>query len=213
MILRLVIFDCDGVLVDTEPMVNALIAESLTAHGLPTTTDAAVRMFDGGTIHGLADRARHRGAKLPPDWVDAIYVQMFARLDQGVKVIAGVVELIDRIEAAGCAIAVASNGPTEKMRRSLGPSGLWDRFQGRIYSRQDHAPKPAPDMVLCAMAVAGVRADQTVMIDDSATGCRAARAARVRCLGYATEGQGAALAHEGAEVIGSMAQAAGNLGL
>ena len=68
-------------------------------------------------------------------------------------------------------------------------------------------------MVLCAMAVAGMRADQTVMIDDSATGCRAARAARVRCLGYATEGQGAALAHEGAEVIGSMAQAAGNLGL
>ena len=67
----------------------------------------------------------------------------------------GINALLDRLEAAGIAVAVASNGPTQKICISLGPSGLWDRLTGRIYSREDHEPKPGPGMLLHAMKVAG----------------------------------------------------------
>ena len=82
--------------------------------------------------------------------------------------------------------------------------GLWDRFDGTIHSREDHAPKPAPDMLLYAMQMVGAERHETVMIDDSTSGCRAARNAGVRCLGFATMGQGSLLAAEGAEVATSM---------
>jgi len=201
MLPKLVIFDCDGVLVDTEGPVNEVIAASLTRYGLPISPHECQSLFVGGTIFGVQDEARKRGADLPENWVDETLMQIFARIEAGVEVIDGIPALLDQLEALGIATAIASNGPMGKMERSLGPSGMWQRFEGRIYSREGFTPKPAPDMVLQAMKDAGVSAAQSVMIDDSPNGCMAAVRAGVRAIGYAAEGQDNQLRAVGAEVV------------
>ncbi|MDX8346622.1 HAD family phosphatase [Cognatiyoonia sp. IB215446] len=172
---RLVIFDCDGVLVDTEMATNTIIAENLQSHGLSITPDQAHTLFAGGTMESAGHEARRRGATLPDDWLSEIYDQVFNRLRQGVDVIDGVWDLLNLLKDRQ--IAVASNGPMEKMAITLKPSGLWAHFAGRIYSGHDHGPKPAPDMLLRIMRDAGVTAAETVMIDDMRSGCLAAQAA------------------------------------
>ncbi len=212
MIPELVIFDCDGVLVDTEPVTDIVLAENLTAHGLPIAPHDVHSLFAGGTMQGVLETARQKGANLPDNWLDQIYAQVFDALAKGVPVVPGVITLLDRLEKAGIAIAVASNGPMQKMRISLGPSGLWDRLEGRIYSREDHEPKPRPGMLLHAMAVAGTCPDRTVMIDDMPAGWGAAHAAKVRALAYVADG---GLDRAEGDVTGftDMAQVPGLIGL
>lgn len=209
----LIIFDCDGVLVDTEGPVHELISMDLRTRGLDLDVEGSRNLFVGGTMQTARDRALQLGADLSDTWVDDMYSKIFARLEIGVPVIPGVLDLIDRIEYAGMHIAVASNGPMQKMRHSLMPSGLWERLEGRIYSREYFAPKPAPDMLLHAIDVTGVDKSRAIMIDDSPIGCRAARNAGIRCFGFAVEGQDASLAAEGAEVVNRMEAIADRLGL
>ncbi|MEM9785457.1 MAG: HAD-IA family hydrolase [Pseudomonadota bacterium] len=183
---ELVIFDCDGVLVDTELATNTVIAENLQNYGLQITPDETISLFAGGTMKSAGQEAQRRGAILPANWLNEIYDQVFARLREGVDVIDGVWPLLDRL--GDTRIAIASNGPMEKMEVTLKPSGLWDHFAGRIYSGHDHGPKPAPDMLLTIMEDAGVSVAETVMIDDMPSGCRAAQAAAIRCFGYVAQG-------------------------
>ncbi len=185
---ELVIFDCDGVLVDTEPVTDIVLADNLTSHGLAIAPHEVHALFAGGTMQGVMETARAKGADLPENWLDQVYAQVFAALAKGVPVVPGINALLDRLETAGIAVAVASNGPMQKMRISLGPSGLWDRLAGRIYSREDHEPKPGPGMLLHAMRVAGTTPDRTVMIDDMPAGWNAAHAANVRALAYVADG-------------------------
>lgn len=203
---ELVIFDCDGVLVDTEGPTSAIIAESFTRYGLAISPHDVEALFTGGTMEGVEAEGRKRGAVLPPDWLDEIYASIFARFDQGIDVFEGVFTLLDALDAAGVPQFIASNGPMQKMRHSLMPSGLWDRFEGRILSREHHAPKPDPAMVLHALVQTGADPARSVMIDDSTAGCSAAIAGGVRCVGFATEGQDAELAALGAEVANTMAE-------
>ena len=144
---KLVIFDCDGVLVDTEAVTNQIIADFLGQHGLIVPPGEIITLFSGGTMASVGVEAAKRGAQLPDGWLDAIYGVVFDALRQGVAVIDGVENLIDRLTAQGVAIAIASNGPMQKMEITLRPSGLWDRFEGRIYSGHQHGPKPKPDML------------------------------------------------------------------
>lgn len=213
MTIKLVIFDCDGVLVNTEPTTNRIIASSLTEHGLPMRDQEIEEMFVGGTMAGVERTARRMGARLPDDWLDDIYQQMFAALGQGVDVFDGVESLLDLIDAAGIAKAIASNGPMRKMEMSLTPSGLRDRFAGAIYSGHDFTPKPDPHMIHHAMTIAGVAAAETVFIDDSANGCQAGINAGVRTIGYAPRGNAGKLRDLGAEVQTSMHDIATTLGL
>lgn len=212
--LRLLIFDCDGVLVDSEGPTLSLMAAFFTRNGLPMTSGEADTLFVGGTLRSAGEEAIRRGASLPEGWFADLNGSVIARMAEGVPLIPGVTDLIDQAEAAGITIAVASNGPMEKMRASLGPSGLYQRLESRIYSGHVHGtPKPAPDLVLHAMAQAGVTPSETAMIDDSPSGCRAAVAAGVRCFGFADRGQAAALAAVGAEPVPDMATIAARLGL
>lgn len=213
MTVKLVIFDCDGVLVDTEPTTNIVIAENLTRYGLPMTPTEVHALFTGGTIRGAGEEATRRGAALPANWEADLYAEMFAALAKGVAVIPGVVSLIDALDAAGVARAIASNGPVAKMKVSLTPSGLFARFAGRIYSGHDHGPKPAPDMLKQIMGDAGVSPNETVMIDDMPAGFLAAKAAGVRCFGYVADGDPSRVKSTGAEPVKEMAQIAKALGL
>lgn len=211
---KAVLFDCDGVLVDSEPMTNILLAEDLTARGLPVTPEDCLVLFVGGTIRGVADKARGLGADLPDDWVDLFYARMFERLAQGCPAVPGIEAAVARLEAAGMGLAVGSNGPPRKMEITLGQHpALRAAFGAHVHS----APvlgraKPDPMVWLHAAAKLGVAPGDCVVVEDSATGARAARAAGMRCLGYAAHGGADRLAAEGAEVFRDMAALPGLVG-
>jgi len=211
--MKLVIFDCDGVIVDSEGPVNELLMADLNGRGLALTMEDMEAMFIGGTMDGVAEKARELGAEMPDDWVPRLYEKMFARLAQGVPLIPGFVDVLEALEARGVPVWVASNGPYQKMQHTLRPHGIWDRLEGRILSREDHAPKPAPDMLIHAMQAEAVTPKDTVFVDDSPTGCRAGIAAGVRTIGFAAETDAARLAAVGAEPVDSMAALARALGL
>ena len=211
--LKLVIFDCDGVLVDTEPVTDKIIAASLTQHGFPFAPEDTAALFIGGTIQGIYDHVTAQGATLPRDWVDQIYTEVFAALAKGVPVFDGVMDLLDRLDAAGVQMAIASNGPPRKMEISLSPSGLHDRFADRIYSGHDHKPKPDPLMLHLAMQAAGVSSAQTVFIDDSITGARAGLQAGITTLGYVPEGDDGSRATLGIRPVRTMGEIADYLGV
>jgi len=215
MTLRAVIFDCDGVLVDSEPAAFDLLAEELRFYGLRLTLPEMERLFLGGTIAGVHSRARALGAALPDDWVDGFYERLYARLAEGTPLVPGVLDLLDTLDAAGIRYAVGSNGSDRKMQVTLGqhPS-LLDRLEGRLFSGQTlGAPKPAPDLYLHAARALGHPPAACVVIEDSPTGARAAAAAGIVCYGYAPHGDGAALAAEGAVVFHAMAEVPRLLGL
>lgn len=211
--IKLVIFDCDGVLVDSEPVTDRLISDNLTGCGLAVTPAKVHSLFVGGTMKSVGELATKMGAVLPENWLEDIYETLFVALGNGVPVFDGVFDLLDKIDAKGLHKAIASNGPMQKMATTLTPSGLLQRFDGVTYSGHDYPPKPKPDMLIHAMNVAGVSREETVFIDDSAAGCSAARNAGVRCFGFAPEGDTSRLESVGAEPVRSMAEIAKRIGL
>lgn len=210
-----VLFDCDGVLVDSETIGFDLLDDDFRRHGHPMPRDEMERRFIGGTIRGLWTRAREAGIPLPDDWVDDFYARLYARLAEGTPLIPGVEAVLDRLDAAGIPYAVGSNGTTRKMQITLGqhPS-VFRRLEGRLFSGQElGCPKPDPGLYLHAASAIGADPARCVVIEDSPTGARAARAAGMRCLGFAAHGDGASLAAEGAEVFRDMADLPARLGL
>ena len=202
----LVIFDCDGVLVDTEVITNRIIADNLTGYGLPIAPDECHTLFSGGTMQGAMADAKQRGARLPDNWLDEIYAAVFAGLSQGLRVMEDLFPLLEALDRAGIQTCIASNGPPAKMDVSLKPSGLLQYFEGRIYSGHTHgAPKPAPDMLLIACEELGVTPDMAMMIDDSPAGLISANRAGIRAIGFDETGNPARLKAHTTEVVPDMA--------
>jgi beta-phosphoglucomutase-like phosphatase (HAD superfamily) len=100
---KLVIFDCDGVLVDSEPLTIKLLRDDLAHRGLDMPLDALMQMFVGGTMKSAGQKAATMGADIPADWTDQIYAKMYARLAEGVDLIDGVAELFELLDANGIA--------------------------------------------------------------------------------------------------------------
>ena len=205
-----VIFDCDGVVMDSEGLSFDLLAAELAQYGHPMGHDQMRTLFLGGTMRSFWTEARALGVPLPDDWVDAQYARMYAALAQHTPLIPGILAVLDALDAAGVPYAMGSNGPPRKMEITMGQyPGLRERFQG-IYSAQTlGAPKPAPDVYLHAAAVLGVAAGECVVVEDSVSGARAARAAGMRCMGFAEHGPGDDLAAVGAVVFHKMADLPG----
>lgn len=210
-----VIFDCDGVLVDSEGIAFDLLGGELARHGLPLERGEMERLFIGGTIAGLWQRARAMGADLPDDWVAAFYERLYAALAQGTPLIAGIEAVLDMLDRAGVPYGVGSNGSQAKMAVTLGQHpAVLARLEGRLFSGQAlEMPKPAPGLYLHVAQVLGVAPAACVVVEDSPAGCIAARAAGMVCYGYAAHGDGAALAAEGAIVFHRMADLPGFWGI
>jgi HAD superfamily hydrolase (TIGR01509 family) len=212
-----VLFDCDGVIVDSERPSFLLFVEELAAHGLPLTLEEFETRFVGGTVEMVADRARAAGAQLPVDWVARFYDRMYAMLAAGVPLVEGVAGMLDRLDAAGMPFAVGSNGSLEKMQITLGQHGLTGRFKVVLSGQAIGAPKPAPDVYLQAAAACGVAPEACVVIEDSANGARAGLAAGMRVLGYAEHGpytpSARALTALGVPLFHRMADLPGLLGI
>lgn len=185
----LVIFDCDGVLVDSEPITTRVLRDDLSRHGLDLQESQIEALFVGGTMPGVMRTARDMGAVLPNDWLDLVYRSIFAALEAECLAVPGIVEVLDALDAAGIPYAIGSNGPSAKMDITLRRTNLWERFEGRIYSAHDCiASKPAPDVYLKAAALAGIDPAQCVVVEDSATGARAGQAAGMTVYGFARGG-------------------------
>ena len=185
---KLVIFDCDGVLVDSERMTNEVIQRSLASHGFDLPVDQIMALFVGGTMASVREEVGRRGVQLPHDWVTTINASVAQVLGASVELIPSILGVLDALDAAGIPYAVGSNGPMDKMQATLGRTGLWDRMQGRIYTAHDcDHPKPAPDVYLKAATKAGCDPADCVVIEDSASGAKAAVAAKMPCYGYCAD--------------------------
>ena len=205
-----VIFDCDGVLVDTELISNTVLAGLLTHAGLPTTLEHCLREYRGRSMQSvMALAAQRHGAPLPQDLPARYYAELEAAFARDGQPIPGVVDALDRISLPSC---VASSGPHHKMEVTLRRTGLWERFAGRIFSATEvRHGKPAPDLFLHAAHAMGFDPASTAVVEDSVPGVQAARAAGMRALAFAGDTDAAELAAAGGEPFGDMAELPGLL--
>lgn len=211
---RAVIFDCDGVVVDSEHPTLLMVQADLERYGLPVTLEELNAKYIGGTVETVAVKARANGAQLPEDWVADFYERMYDMLRRDTPLIEGIVDVLDALDAARVPFAMGSNGTIEKMHITLGQHGLIERFRGHLYSGQAIGrPKPAPDLYLMAAERLGVAAGDCVVVEDSVAGATAARAAGMACFGYAPHGDVTGLAGVGARVFSSMLELPALLGL
>lgn len=202
----LVIFDCDGVLVDSEIISVEVDKKVLADLGWAISGEEIIDRFLGRShAHFLEVIEEHIGRKLPDTWEDT-YQHLFREaLAEDLRPIDGIIEALDVIAHPTC---VASNGSHSKMGFTLGITGLWGRFEGRIFSASDVAHgKPAPDLFLHAASVLGYEPSECVVVEDSGTGVQAAIAAKMKVIAYAggitPRGQ---LEREGVTIIDHMSQ-------
>ncbi len=204
------IFDCDGVLVDTELISNTVLAGLLTGAGLPTTLELCLRDYRGRSLASVMELAGERhGAPLPGDIPERYYAEAGAVFAREVQAIPGVIDALDQIALPTC---VASSGPHHKMEVTLRRTGLWERFAGRIFSATEvRNGKPAPDLFLHAARAMGFAPATTAVVEDSVPGVVAARAAGMRALAFARDTDPERLADAGGEVFFDMAELPGLL--
>lgn len=190
MALDLVIFDCDGVLVDSEIITSRTIAECVGALGLPWETEDVAMRFRGGKMKDVMAAAEAElGKPLGDDFVPRFRARLYERLASEVEAIPGIEAALDGVEALGLPYCVASNGPREKMHATLGATGLLPRFDGRIYTAYDLGVfKPNPDLFLHAAAAFGAPPERTVVVEDTENGLEAVYAARMHAVAYTGHG-------------------------
>jgi HAD superfamily hydrolase (TIGR01509 family) len=195
----LAIFDCDGVLVDSEPLANRIFAEALEELGLKLDLEEMYELFVGRTMSACMLKVEELlGRPAPPDFLERLQVRTFAEFEAApLQAIPGVAEALDAIIAMGLRVCVASSGEVEKMRLTLRLTGLLPRFNGHLYSAtQVPRSKPAPDIYLHAAKQMGVAPRECVVIEDSPAGATAGVAAGMTVLGFA--------AHTSAEKLRSV---------
>lgn len=212
--LKLVIFDCDGVLVDTEIIAKQVISESLKTFGLDMSVAECLEAFIGFTTENVKREVKGMGIYLPDDWAAIIDAEDEARAIQGVDLISGVNETLAAFEDAGLPYCVASNGKILKMNITLGQHGLLDKFEGAMFSAVElGTAKPEPKLFLHAAETLGVLPENCVVIEDSPAGALAAKRANMKCYGFAPRGGREKLAANNAIVFDAMAKLPALLGL
>jgi HAD superfamily hydrolase (TIGR01509 family) len=204
--LRLVIFDCDGVLVDSEPIANRVVAAELTQLGWPMTAEACCERFLGLNLASMVPLIEAELRRpLPPQWERGLAEQLVTVLGEEVELIQGAAAALAETTQLGLPWRIASNSSHAELRAKFGRNGLGDLVADRLHSHHDvPRGKPAPDLFLAAAAAEGVTPDACLVIEDSVPGVRAAMAAGMTCLGFCPHGDGAHLLAEGAAPFHSL---------
>ncbi|MFB7248738.1 hydrolase [Streptomyces populi] len=183
----LIIFDNDGVLVDSEPISNTLLAAYLTELGHPTSYEDSLRDYMGSAMHRIHDLVLERtGRRLPDDFDDVFHARVFAAFERELKPVPGAGQVLEKLAADGVPYCVASSGSHERIRVGHRTTGL-DRWfdEGRVFSSQDVGRgKPAPDLFLHAAERMGVRPERCAVVEDSPLGVQAANAAGMDVYGF-----------------------------
>jgi len=204
----LAIFDCDGVLVDTEALTHRVLIDALAGLGIDLGLDRAFDLFMGNTLNQNVEIIEALlGGPLPEGFFEAWREQLYARFrTEPVRAVAGVEAVLDALTMPVC---VVSNGPFRKMQTSLGVTGLLDRFSERLYSSESGLPgKPAPDLFLAAARDLGAAPARTFVVEDSPKVVAGAVAAGMKVFGYAGAEyiDAAELEAAGATVFSSMSE-------
>jgi len=203
----LIIFDCDGVLIDSEGVASRVVAADLTEHGWPMAEADAMKIFLGMSISDMQPMIEsHLGRALPPGWRDNLAAKLLTALAAHAQPIPGAQTMLERVNALGIPWRVASNSSDEEMAVKFARSGLTHLTAGRTHAAasviaQGGRPKPAPDLFLAAAAAAGAKPAACLVLEDSAVGVTGAVAAGMTCYGFAPHGNGAALRAAGATAI------------
>ena len=180
---KLIIFDCDGVLVDSERITNQVFVDMLNELGLPLTLEDMFEQFVGHSMSQCLDKITSMlGGPPPAEFLPAYRARTKNALESDLLPVPGIEDALDKIALPIC---VASSGDHEKMRTTLGITGLWQRFEGRIFSVTEVAnPKPAPDIFLHAAKKLNASPADCVVVEDTPTGVASAVAAGMTVLGY-----------------------------
>ncbi|WP_431510553.1 HAD family hydrolase [Variovorax sp. DAIF25] len=198
-----VLFDCDGVLVDSEPITNRVLAEMLGELGWPLTTDESMRIFTGKAVKDEADLIESKtGFRLTPEWLHGFRERRNEALERDLTAIpnapAAVRALFEQLDGR---IACASGADRFKVELQLEKVGILDCFAGRIFSGHEMPrSKPAPDVYLAAAAALGVDPKRCAVVEDTVTGAMAGVAAGATVFGYSTGESG----HSGPEALRSV---------
>jgi HAD superfamily hydrolase (TIGR01509 family) len=180
----LVIFDNDGVLVDSEWHANGILADLLCAAGLSCTREDCIRDYMGSSLPRVREIAEARlGRLLPRDLEDRYHARLFEAFRTELTAVPGVADVLAQLTTPTC---VASSGTHERIRLALTSTGLLTRFDGRIFSAQDVARgKPAPDLFLHAAKTLGCAPERCAVIEDSPLGVEGANRAGMTAFGFA----------------------------
>jgi HAD superfamily hydrolase (TIGR01509 family) len=180
----LVIFDCDGVLVDSEPIAIRIDVEMLDEVGVSMSEAEVIERYVGRSPEViLAETEARLGRRLPDDWFDRAETRVREAYLAELAPVDGIVEALEAIDLPVC---VASSSGHDSLRFKLELTGLYKRFEGRIFSAGEvENGKPAPDLFLHAAARVGVDPSGCVVVEDSRYGVEAGRAAQMNVLGYA----------------------------
>lgn len=206
-----IIFDCDGVLVETEPIAIQVLVECLFDIGIDIDFEKALADCRGGNLNELLLKySQKHEVDVPEDFVNTFRERMYVRFEDGVNAVPGVSGLMKELKLP---FSVASNGPMKKMEITLSMAGLFDYFKGQIYSAYDVGVwKPDPKIYLIVAEKMGLDPKDCLVIEDSAPGIKAGLEAGMQVWGYAEEGRREELEATGAHrVFDSMSEVLGML--
>ena len=212
---RLVIFDCDGVLVDSEALTIPAMGRLLARYGLQLRHEEITTHFSGVTTRQVKDIAWTQwGVSLPDDFAGLLEDVERLAVEAGLRAIPGVAAVVRSVVVSGMATCVASNGSPDAIAQRLKLTGLYPWFEGRLFSASMVARgKPYPDLFLHAAQTLEVPPSQCVVVEDSAPGVQAGLAAGMRVLVYATAGNAAVAIAPGVERFSDMTVLPALLGL
>ena len=188
-----VLFDCDGVLVDSEPITNRVLAEMMTELGWPLTPEQSIGIFLGKAVKDEAPLILEKtGFAITPEWLQGFWARRNAALERDLVEVPGAPSAVRALLATlDGRIACASGADRRKVELQLQKVGIYDVFEGRIFSgHETPRSKPYPDVYLAAAAALGVDAKRCAVVEDTTTGATAGVAAGATVFGYSPDGLG-----------------------
>lgn len=183
--IQLVIFDCDGILMDSEIVAAAAELEIYSEFGIEMEPKEFAQTFAGqNSALILLEMEKYLGRKLPDDTLKKIQANVSAKCVDEAKMIKDADIVLDQLDQARC---ICSNGPQAKMQKMLGRAGLYEKFRPYVFSAKDFDPpkhKPEPDIIFKALKEFEMQPQQAIVVEDSVHGIGAARAAGTRIVGF-----------------------------